>query len=553
MVVAAGSAAALALITGCAHTRAGRSKPDSSQSTAELNAKLEERVDALAHFAAGVSDELNEKPKEATGEFLQSALADLGNEALVLDVGRRLIREQKNEQAVELLNKAAAQQPASGNLYALLGLAYVQSGQTNQAVEANQQAILKSPDNVAAYQNLAALQMQAGRTNEALLVIEQATSRTNASPEFLIGMIDVLGRYGRQQIIPEAEVKAKTLRLLDQASAQETENPLIEQRIGDLYVIHGQPTKAEPIYAKLFQKYPNIPGLRERLANIYIRNDKNDQAAKLLEEIRRENPTEPSTYFYLGSIAYEAKDYDKAAENYQTALRLNPDFEPLYYDLAGVDIARQQPAEALELLEKARSKFKLNFVQEFYTGVALAMTERWTEAISHLTSAELIAKTSEPSRLTHTFYYQLGSAYERSGNLEEAVKALRKALEISPQYADALNYLGYMWAERGENLDEARSMVDRALQSEPENAAFLDSMAWVLFKLKQPEEALKYMNKAIAHSDKPDPTLLEHLGDIQADLKQLSEARDSYSRSLALKPDEKIRQKLEQLRAKPNP
>src|SRR6185436_17363852 len=138
---------------------------------------------------------------------------------------------------------------------------------------------------------------------------------------------------------------------------------------------------------------------------------------------------------------------------------------------------------------------------------------KWLEALAHLTSAELMAKTSEPMRVTDMFYYQLGSAYERSGNVSDAVKALRKALELSPDYAEALNYLGYMWAERGENLDEARSMLQRAVELEPNSAAILDSYAWVLFKLGQPMEALVPMNKAIQLSKEADPTLFDHLGD----------------------------------------
>src|SRR5690606_34159287 len=117
--------------------------------------------------------------------------------------------------------------------------------------------------------------------------------------------------------------------------------------------------------------------------------------------IQEENPTDPSTYFYLGSLAYEARDYDKAAESFETALKLNPEFEPLYYDLAGVHIARHEPEQALALLGKAREKFQLNFLLEFYTGIAHAILENWPDALSHLTSAELIAKTTEPARLNH--------------------------------------------------------------------------------------------------------------------------------------------------------
>jgi tetratricopeptide (TPR) repeat protein len=267
----------------------------------------------------------------------------------------------------------------------------------------------------------------------------------------------------------------------------------------------------------------------------------------LLDSIRRENPTDPSAYFFLGSINAENKQFDKAADYFQTALKLNPEFEPVYYELAGVEIARRHPEEALKTLDRARAKFKRNFVLEFYSGVANAAMEKYSEAITHLTSAELIAKTSEPARLTYLFFFQLGSAYERGGNIPEAEKAFRKCLELSPDFAEALNYLGYMWADRGEKLDEARSMIERALKLEPDNAAYLDSMAWVYYKMNRPEQALNFMNNAIAHTEQPDPTLFEHLGDIQLEMKQVDKAREAYSRSLAIKPDEKIKRKLDAL------
>lgn len=542
------SAALGILAGGCAHT--GKVPVKSSEIlplSPKEQAQLEQRVDGLAHYATGISAELNNRPNDATGEFLQAALADIKEESLVLDVARRLIREQKNDEAIDLLKKASAQPDVPSSAYALLGLAYVQAGQTNLAVEANQQSVKNAPDNLAGYQNLAALHLQAGRTNDAISVISKAINRTNGSAEFLLGAADLLMRYNRQQLFNDAETKAKSLKLLDAAAAQKPENPVMIQRIADLYLLYGSPEKAEPLYAGLLERYPNIPGLRERLANIYIRTERNEKAAKLLEEIKRENPTDPSTYFFLGTIAYEAKEYDKAAESYETALRLNPDFEPLYYDLAGVYVALHQPEQALSLLDRARAKFKLNFTLEFYTGVAQSVLENWTEALSHLTSAELIAKTSEPNRLNHVFYYQLGSAYERSGNIPDAVKALRKSLELSPDYAESLNYLGYMWAERGENLPEAHSMLQRAAQLEPDNAAILDSLAWVLFKMGRAQDALVPMNKAIQLSEKPDATLFEHLGDIEASLKNLDHARAAYSKSLAVKADDKVKQKLDTL------
>ena len=543
---------ATVVLSGCARLSTERAAkipniPDTRIVEIKEDPETLQRIEAFARFATGVHHDLNENSKAATDEFLQAALADLKNEDLVLDVSGRLIRDGKSVDAISLLTKASAQPNPPGRIYALLGLAYLQTGKTNEAVQANQEAIKRAPDNLAAYQNLAGMHLQAGRTNQAKEVLNMALVRTNASPEFLIGTADILARYHRQSLFTAEENRQQTLTLLDAATAQKPENPLVIQRIGDLYMLHSEPTKAEPLYVQLLHRFPGIPGLRERLANIYIRLDRNEEAEKLLQEISRENPTDPTTYFFLGSIAYEAKDYDKAAEHYETALKLNPEFEPLYYDLAGVHIARQQPAEALALLQKARGKFKMTFVLEFYSGIAHGMMENWSEALSRLTSAEVLARTSEPNRLNHLFYYQLGSVHERSGNIEEAVKHLRKALELSPDYADALNYLGYMWAERGENLHEARSMVEKAVKAEPENAAFIDSLAWVLFKLKRTEEALTWMQKAVALSEEPDATLYDHLGDIHLELQQVELAREAYTKALAVKPDEKIKEKLEKL------
>jgi tetratricopeptide (TPR) repeat protein len=512
-----------------------------------LPPETEQRVQALAHFATGVSNDLNNEGKEATDEFLEAALEDLDQEDLVVDVSRRLVREQRTQEAIDLLTKATARPHPSGGYFTWLGIAYLQAGQTNLAVEASQTAIKKAPENLGAYQNLSQLYLQTGRTNDAIAVIHRAASQTNCSPEFLLGVVDLLGRYDRQALVPEEQSKAEILKLLDLAAAKKPENPLIQQRLADLYLLQGEIEKAQPLYEQIYEKYPEAPGIREKLANLYIRTDKNEKAAQLLEKIRRDNPTDPSTYFFLGSISAESKQFDKAADFYETALKLNPEFELVYYDLAGIQIAQQKPELALKTLDKARTKFKLNFILEFYTGIANAALEKYSEALSYFTSAELLAKTADPARLNHVFYFQLGSTYERAGNIPEAVKAFRKCLELSPDYVEALNYLGYMWAERGENLEEAREMIERALKKEPENAAFLDSLGWVYYRLKRPGEALNYLNSAIAHSEKPDPTLFDHLGDVHVELKEIEKAREAYSRSLALKPDEKVKQKLDAL------
>jgi tetratricopeptide (TPR) repeat protein len=276
-----------------------------------------------------------------------------------------------------------------------------------------------------------------------------------------------------------------------------------------------------------------------------LKTDK-PKAEAMLNDLQKEMPTNPAPHLFLGQLALDDNRMTNALEQFETALKLAPTDETLWYRVAALKTALKKPAEAVKLLDEAETKFpRPSFARDFYRGIALAAMEKYSEALAQFTSAELIAKQNEPDRLTAQFYFQLGSAAERAKDIDQAVKHFRKALEMEPDFAEALNYLGYMWAERGENLEEAHSMLERALKQEPKNAAFLDSMAWVLYKQKKAAEALPYMQKAIELTKEPDATLQDHLGDIFAAMKRMDEAREAWEKALKIEPKEEIKKKLE--------
>ena len=285
--------------------------------------------------------------------------------------------------------------------------------------------------------------------------------------------------------------------------------------------------------------------MRESLAELYLRQNEPKLAAEQLKEIIRDSPTNLQAYYFLGAIAYEEKNFAEALENYRKALLLGLNNEQVYFDLAGVSLALNQPREALDYLAQGRKKFRQSFVGEFYTGLAYLRLKEFTNALDHFTAAEIVAKATEPSRLTHGFYFELGSAYERAGKIPEAERYFEQCLAMSPNFAGALNYLGYMWAERGTNLVRARAMIEQAVQLFPTNAAYLDSLGWVLFKQGHAQEALTPMLKAVELNDEPDATLYDHLGDIYAASNQIPKAREAWSKALKIEPNKEIEKKLQ--------
>jgi len=517
-------------------------EPAVSQAEDTSSEAADKRIEAHARYANGVLYDANEEPEKAAAEFYQAALTDPTDEDLVLEASQRLLQLKETEKAREVLLKGTRQKEAPGILFAQLGRVYAVLGKKELAIEADRAAIRKMPESMAGYRNLAQLYLQSNQMDQGLKVLDEAAKRREPDAPYLIELSELYAAYAR--VGRSDKVKAQALEVLNRASTVKTENPVLMKKLADGFALLGEPAKATEIYLKLVERFPTLPGLREKLAEFYLRSEDRKKAAEQLEALVRNNPTNPQLYYLLGSIAYEDKQPKQAIEYFNKAIMLNADFEQAYYDLAGAQINANDAKGALRTLDDAQKRFQDNFVAEFFSSMAYSRMKDYTNAVKHLTAAEVIARATDTNRLNHLFYFQLGAAYERCQKFEEAEKNFRKCLSIEPDFAEALNYLGYMWAERGENLDEARNMIEKAVKLEPKNAAYLDSLGWVLFKLGKPQEAVGHLLKSIEYSEEPDATLLDHLGDIYAALRQSDKAKEAWRKSLAIEPNTKIQKKL---------
>jgi len=539
---------------GCAssslrnHHGAGAAAP-SAKVQAGANGPAAKLASAHAHYAAGVIHDMNEEPEAALQEYHQAALDDPNDEALVLEVSRRFLQAKQPEKALEVLNRASAGPNASGEVFARLGMVYSQLGKTNEAMAANRAAINKSPDLLAGYQSLFLGYLQAKRPQEALKVLDEAAKQPRTDAEYLLALSQLYAALSVQVPAQKEIARAKAIAVLNRAEKLDPEAAPLRLQLAEGFNALGEYTKAARLYLDLLKKMPDIPLIRERvharLTDIYLRGQDHRRAVEQLEAIIREDPTNPQAYYFLGSLAYESNKLSEAVDYFSKTILLNKEFEQAYYDLAVAQIGLNQSSQALATLEKARQQFPQNFVLEFWTGMAFSRQKDYTQAIQHYTAAEVIARATEPKRLNKEFYFQLGAACERKGDLEQAEKYFQKCLEFAPNFAEALNYLGYMWAEHGTRLDKARDFIEKAVKLEPKNAAYLDSLGWVLYKLSKPAEALDYIVKAAQLSEQPDATVYDHLGDVYAALHQRSKAREAWQKSFSLEANDAVLKKLD--------
>ena len=117
-----------------------------------------------------------------------------------------------------------------------------------------------------------------------------------------------------------------------------------------------------------------------------------------------------------------------------------------------------------------------------------------------------------PDKAHWVLYYFRGIAYERTHQWPKAEADFKEALKLYPDQPLVLNYLGYSWVDKGVNLEEALRMLRRAVDLKPTDGYIVDSLGWANYKLGHYEEATRELERAV--DLKPvDPVVNDHLGD----------------------------------------
>jgi serine/threonine protein kinase/tetratricopeptide (TPR) repeat protein len=220
-------------------------------------------------------------------------------------------------------------------------------------------------------------------------------------------------------------------------------------------------------------------------------------------------PQSPMANFYLGYSLQVQGKLDEALAYYQTTIDLDPEHAPAHHSLAHILRVRGQPEQALVHFRKASEllptdPFPLNSVAwELATCVEPKLRDPVLAVDLGKKVAELSIKQGDDrdkpgiDRLGN-YWNTLGVAHYRAGNLEEALAALRKSLDI---------------ANGGES--RAKGVDDRYVC---EDWLFLAMANW---KLDRKDEARKWYDRAEKWMVKTPPSKGEDLHRFRAEAVEL--------------------------------
>jgi hypothetical protein len=185
-----------------------------------------------------------------------------------------------------------------------------------------------------------------------------------------------------------------------------------------------------------------------------------------------------------------AKDLERALTEVRAARQKFADDEDLLALEANVLEDRGDRAGAIALMDGLRKKSPRDLD-------VLMRVAQFHQRAKRLPEAEAVLRPGARDRAAQP--QRALPAGRRAGApapLRRGGGRLPRGAVVQPDFAAALNYLGYMNADRRGEVAEAVGLIEKAIALDPENGAYLDSLGWALYRQDKLVEAEEYLRRA---------------------------------------------------------
>jgi tetratricopeptide (TPR) repeat protein len=359
------------------------------------------------------------------------------------------------------------------------------------------------------------------------------TAGSSASPQTYLRLAEAYAGFLARQDKPE-EAQGIVARALGLAPANPPLLALLEN--------------GDDIAGKALRIADPAAGASEMLFNIGTainRDGAESFAALYLEMARVLAPDNAQIYFELGGIAERLAIPERAIAFYDKIPADSP-FARIAHLQKGLNLAdMDRNDEAKDILVAAVEEDPSEYRGYLALGGVYASLKEYAEAAALYESA--IDNIDTNDALFWPLYYRMGIAYERTKEWDKAEAAFKRALELSPNQPDVLNYLGYSWIDMNMNLEEGLQMIQKAVEMRPRDGYIVDSLGWVYYRLGRFEDAVSELEKATDLRPR-DAIINDHLGDAYWRVGRKLEATYQWAQALdmEIEPEDaaKIRAKL---------
>ncbi len=559
------------LLGSCATTNQSSESQSTAVQPAEVQpaegqSEREEQADlscAYFYFLWGTHEEFDEQYPEAFEAYEKALICDQQAEYVKEKIPVLLLKMGEFQKATTWLAQAIAEHPDNTTYRLLLANLYIQQEKIEDAIILYNEILEKEGDNEGVHLRLAQLYAHLKRYETAENIFKILLKKDTDS---------YFAHLSYARLLKQMEKYQDAAREYEQALSLNWSKDLAYE-IGYLYVSQEMFNDALRIYTTITEDDPfdeqaalsriqalvdlqqiddaiselynirlyskNLTNIDFIIAKLFLRKKEVDKAKIILTRLTKE-PESSEARYMLALLAYEEKNYDNSLAHLAYIDSGSDVFEEAVYLQTRIYQSLGKIDKAIDLLKK-HTAAELNQSQFFYALLSSLYQARGENhsAISLMETA--VGKYPDNYQLL----FEYGLLLEKNDMYMQALAVMERVLELQPDHAEALNYIGYTWADKNMHLEKALEYILRANELKPDNGFIIDSLGWAYYRLGDFQQAVKELERSLALMP-DDPHIYDHLGDAYRSLNRFPEAIEVYQKAYEMFKDEKIKTDIQQ-------
>ena len=375
------------------------------------------------------------------------------------------------------------------NIYAVrqLSVAYILNDQKDLAKELLQKAVQIDSNDKHLGLLYARLQGEEQNFDSAIDIVNQLLSDDQNDIETIKTLFDL-------QIANKDYVGAK--QTAESMKSVMSDNPLGYYLSGVLLQNEENTTGAEQQYLTALEKQPRANEPLSGLIRLYMSQQEHKKAISYLENIINKDPEYLVPYNLLGEIALSIKDYPLAVDSFESAIKINDQWWIPYRGLSLTYLAQGEREKAINILEHGFNlgagierlgiELALIYYQQGERQKSIDTYERIIEKVPNSIISKnnlamiLVDDNATTDNIQSALKYvkelesineaasldTVGWVHYNSGNVEQAIEFLEKAVSLAPNAAELHYHLGMAYSSDGGNIEKAKEHLLIATESE---------------------------------------------------------------------------------------
>jgi len=492
---------------------------------------------------------LQHREADARAEFQRALQIDPHHVPTLLHLAQIAIVEGRPQEAEGIYRRLSQQQP--GRFGGLLARFLAESGKLQEAIEEYRVVLKADPDNRRVRSGLVEVLVKAGRVGEANSLLEAALDKNPS---------DVAALQQRAELLFEGGQYESSRQALAQLLQYEPNSAEAHYLLSGIYKVKGQFARQYQELNEALRLNPQLLPARIELARALLRDDKASEALQLLQHAPAEQQQSPLlvaqrnwTFLALrdlrsfasgipngaagntpefllqrGILKLAEKDLAGAESSFGEVLKQSPEEVRALDGLAQTYVRERRPDMALETVRSYAAKEKHATQVQLFAGnwflhtghpdearaafeaalaadpanreATLALVEMDERAGNFAAAEKRLERLAARDDHDPAAQKMLAELEEAKGNSQAAIEHYRKAVEIAPGDATALNNLAWALASVPGQAEQALAYAQKAKELAPDDPAVDDTLGWVLYEKGIYRPALEYVKEAAAKS-----------------------------------------------------